>query len=46
MSLKHPEMLELPVKRPSVLSTERKGRQCGSKEAYLRANHCKIESVR
>ena len=35
MSLKHPEMLELPVKRLSVLSTERKGRQCGSKEAYV-----------
>ena len=26
MSLKHPEMLELPVKRFSVLSTERYGR--------------------
>ena len=41
MSLKHPEMLALPVKRPSVSYTDRKGRRCGSKEEYLRANHCK-----
>ena len=34
MNLKHPEMLELSVKRFSVLSTERDGRQCGCQEAY------------
>ena len=37
MSLKHPEMLELSVKRFSVLSTERDERHRGCQEAhYLR----------
>ena len=34
MSLKHPEILELSVKRFSVLSTERDERQCGCQEAH------------
>ena len=34
MSLKHPEMLELSVKRFSVLSTERNERQFGCQEAH------------
>ena len=45
MSLKHPEMLELSVKRFSVLSTERDGRQYGCQEAHLRTNRCKTESA-
>ena len=46
MSLKHPEMLESPVKRSCVLSTERDGRQCGCQETCLLMNHCTTESVR
>ena len=34
ISLKHPEMLELSVKRLSVLSTERDERQCEYQEAH------------
>ena len=45
MRLKHLEMLELPLKRSSVLSTEGDGRQCGCQEAHLLMNHCKTESV-
>ena len=45
MSLKHPEMLELSVKRFSVLSTEKDGRQCGCQEAHLPTSHCKTESA-
>ena len=41
MSLKYPDMLELSVKRFSVLSTERDGRQCGCQEAYLLTNIAK-----
>ena len=35
MSLKHPEMLELSVRRLSVLSTERDEQQRGCQEAHL-----------
>ena len=45
MSLKYPEMLELSVKRFSVLSTERDERQHGCQEAHLPTNHCKTESA-
>ena len=45
MSLKHPEMLELSVKRFSVLSTERDERQRGCQEAHLPTNYCKTESA-
>ena len=45
MSLKHVEMLELPLKRSAVLSTEGDGRQCGCQEAHLLTNHCNTESV-
>ena len=41
----HPEMLELSVKRFSVLSTERDERQRGCQEAHLPTNHCKTESA-
>ena len=41
MSLKQPEMLELSVKRFSVMSTERDERQCVCQEAHLPKNHCK-----
>ena len=34
MSLKHPEILELSVKRFSVLYMERDERQCGYQEAH------------
>ena len=45
MSLRHLEMLELPLKRSSVLSTEGDGRHCGCQEAHLLTNHCKTESI-
>ena len=45
MSLKHPEMLELSVKRFSVLSTERDALKRGCQEAHLFTNHCKTESA-
>ena len=45
MSLKHTEMLELLVKRFSVLSTERDEQQRGCQEAHLPTNHCKTESA-